>query len=137
MIILSFYKLMSNFSSTLVMPSLSCAHIHLLSSDWEEQSCPSKYFDFVSICVFMCLSSIFGKRFHFPFPYFVFSSTSSSLSSVAFRVWAIYPFSTLVSIYAILFSVLIPFLYLLLSLLFCSHSPNLQLSLIMSPPTSA
>ena len=36
---------------------------------------PSKYFNFVSVCVFVCLSSvissIFGKSFHFPFPYFV------------------------------------------------------------------
>ena len=35
----------------------------------------SKYFNFVSVCVFVCLStvisSIFGKSSHFPFPYFV------------------------------------------------------------------
>ena len=33
------------------------------------------YFDFISMCVFVCLSavnsSIFGKSSHFPFPYFV------------------------------------------------------------------
>ena len=35
----------------------------------------SKYFDFVSMCVFVCLStvnsSIFGQSSHFAFPYFV------------------------------------------------------------------
>ena len=59
----------------IVTPSLSCAHIHSFSSDWKRRPCPSKYFDFVSMRVFMCLStvisSIFGKSFHFPFPYFV------------------------------------------------------------------
>ena len=61
--------------TTKMMPSLSCAHVHSLSSDWERQPCPSKCFDFVFVCVFVCLStmisSIFGKSFHFPFPYFV------------------------------------------------------------------
>jgi hypothetical protein len=37
--------------------------------------CLSKYFNFISVCVFMCLStvnsSIFGKSSHFSFPYFV------------------------------------------------------------------
>ena len=65
-------------SKTLVMPSLSCAYIHSLYSDWERWLCPSKYFDFVSLCVFVCLStvisSIFGKSSHFPFPYFVYTS---------------------------------------------------------------
>ena len=48
--------------------SMSCYTVRWL--------CPSKYFDFVSMCVFVCLStlisSIFGKSSHFPFPYFVF-----------------------------------------------------------------
>ena len=52
-----------------------CTHIHSLSSDWERRPCPLKYFDFVSVCVFVCLStvisSIFGKSSHFPFSYFV------------------------------------------------------------------
>ena len=63
-----------NLSKTLVTPSLSCAHIHLLSSDWERRSCLSKYFYCVSMCVLVCLStvisSVFGKSFHFPFLYF-------------------------------------------------------------------
>ena len=41
----------SSRHSALVMPSLSCAHIHSLSSDWERRPCTSKYFDFVSMCV--------------------------------------------------------------------------------------
>ena len=51
-------------------------NIHSFSSDWEGRPCLLKYFDFVSVCVFVWLStvisSIFGKSFHFPFPYFVF-----------------------------------------------------------------
>ena len=50
------------------------AHIHSLYSDWG-RPCPSKYFDFVSVCVFVCLStvnsSIFGGSSRFPFPYFI------------------------------------------------------------------
>ena len=82
---------------TLVTPSLSCAQIHSLSSDWERWPCPSKYFDFISVCVFVCLptviSSIFGKSSHFPFPYFVlfelryFSSTWSNIASCAIWLW--------------------------------------------------
>ena len=64
-----------HLSETLVTPTLSCAHIHSLSSDWEGRLCPSKYFNFVSVCVFVCLStvnsSILSKSSHFPFPYFV------------------------------------------------------------------
>ena len=45
------------------------------SFDWEGWPCPSKYFNFVSVCVFVCLStvisSIFGKSSHFHFPYFL------------------------------------------------------------------
>ena len=55
----------------LVTPSLSCAHLHTLSSDWERRPCPSKYFDFVFVCLSTVISSIFGKSFHFLFPYFV------------------------------------------------------------------
>ena len=44
-----------------------------LTENW--RAVLSKYFDFVSVCVFVCLftmnSSIFGKSSHFPFPYFV------------------------------------------------------------------
>ena len=62
-------------SKTLVMPSTLCAHIHSLSSDWERRPYPSKHFDFVSVCVFVCQStmnsSIFGKNSLFPFPYLV------------------------------------------------------------------
>jgi hypothetical protein len=50
-------------------------YLHTLALFWEGRPCPSKYFDFVSVCVFVCLStvnsSIFGKSSHFPFPYFV------------------------------------------------------------------
>ena len=64
-----------HLSKTLVTSSLLCAHIHLLSSDWERRPCPSNSFDFVSVCLFVCLStvisSIFGKSSHFPVPYFV------------------------------------------------------------------
>ena len=49
-------------SKTLVTPPLLCAHIHLLSYDWERQPCPSKYFNFVSMCVFVCLSLQFLVR---------------------------------------------------------------------------
>ena len=56
-----------NISKTLVMPSLSCAHILSLSSDWEGQPCPSKYLDFFSMCV--CVSV---HRELFNFQYFVF-----------------------------------------------------------------
>ena len=33
---------------------LSCTHTHSLSSDWERWSSPSKYFDFVSVCLCAC-----------------------------------------------------------------------------------
>ena len=39
--------------------SLSCVHKHSLSSDWEKWLCPSKYFDFVSVCLSTLISSIF------------------------------------------------------------------------------
>ena len=32
------------------MPSLSCVHKHLLSSDWKRRPCLSKYLDTVSVC---------------------------------------------------------------------------------------
>ena len=47
-----------HLSKTLVTPSLLCAHIHSLSSDWEGWPCPLKYFNFVSVCVFVCLSTV-------------------------------------------------------------------------------
>ena len=37
--------------NSLMMPSLSCVHVHLFSSDWERWPCPSKYFDLVSVCL--------------------------------------------------------------------------------------
>ena len=43
------------------MPSLSCAHIHSLSSDWERRPCSSKYFNFVYVCVFVCLSTVISS----------------------------------------------------------------------------
>ena len=36
---------------SLVTPSLSCIHKHLLSSDWERRLCLSKYLDTVSVCL--------------------------------------------------------------------------------------
>ena len=39
------------FCNSLVTPSLSCVHKHLLSSDWERRPCLSKYLDTVSVCL--------------------------------------------------------------------------------------
>ena len=70
-----FATLWWHLSKTLLKPSLSCAHINLLSPDWERWQCPLKYFEFDSVCVFECvssvISSIFGKSSHFPFRYYV------------------------------------------------------------------
>ena len=52
-----------HLSKTLVMLSLSYAHIHSLSSDWEGRPCLLKYFDFVSVCVFVCLSTVNSSIF--------------------------------------------------------------------------
>ena len=61
--------LMAPFINSLVTPPLSCVHIHSLSSDWERRPCLLKYFKFPCACPTV-ISSIFGKNFHFPFPYF-------------------------------------------------------------------
>ena len=42
---------MAPFVNSLVTPSLSCVHKHLLSFDWERQPCQSKYLDTVSVCL--------------------------------------------------------------------------------------
>ena len=47
----SLNPLVAPFINSLVMPSLSCAHIHLLFSDWERLPCPSKYLAQVSMCL--------------------------------------------------------------------------------------
>ena len=66
---------MAPFKTSLVMASLPCVHIHLLSSDWERHLWLSKYFKQVSVCVVCAfpleISPIFGKSF--PFLYFVLS----------------------------------------------------------------
>ena len=50
-------------------------YIRSLLIDKEGHPYPLKYFDFVSVCMFVCLStmisSIFDKSSHFPFAYFV------------------------------------------------------------------
>ena len=43
--------LVALFVNSLVIPSLSCVHKHLLSSDWERRPCQSKYLDTVSVCL--------------------------------------------------------------------------------------
>ena len=55
-------------------PSLSCVHIHLIEKDG--RACQNISIKFPSACPTV-ISSIFGKSFHFPFPYFVFLRNKS------------------------------------------------------------
>ena len=62
----------SEDSECMWTPFLSCVHIHALSSVWERSLWPSKYFEYVFVYAFPPeVSSIFGKSFIFPFPYYV------------------------------------------------------------------
>ena len=58
-----------------VAPSLSCVYIHSFSSDWERRQTVKIFW--LNFRVFACafptaISSISGKSFPFPFPYFVY-----------------------------------------------------------------
>ena len=68
------YQKLSLFINSLVMPSLSCVHKHLLSSDDKDgHACRNILIQFpcVSCARSTEIASISGKSFRFPFPYFV------------------------------------------------------------------